>query len=115
MALSDQISDAREALDVLYAKVDALKQRFVEANALSYEDIGETINVFNEIVDASDDASVALGAIEFPIMDVEGTDYIITVPAFIHNNVTVTAEELAEDADLAAELIEMESSVLVVD
>lgn len=115
MALSDQISDAREALDVLYAKVDALKQRFVEANALSYQEIGDTITTFNEIVDASDDASDALGAIEFPTIDVEETAYVITVPAFIHNNVTVTAEELAADEDFAADLIEMESSVIIAD
>lgn len=113
MALTDLITDTNEALANLYAKVDALKQRFVDLNALSLEHIGPTGAAIDEVGDALTDALAVYNDIQFPTVEVESTTYIITVPQFIHNNVTVTAEELAEDAEMAAELIEMGSPVLI--
>lgn len=115
MALQENISAAQEAMQNFFAKVEALKQHLNSENAYAYHKISDMFSKFNEAVDASDDLSDALSAIEYPSVDVDETTYIITLPKFIFNNTEVTAEELSEDADLAAEILDTGSDILYLD
>lgn len=111
VTLKEQIDTRNAALQDLKAAAEKLLKAIESVKDKNGEGSHTLSTLAIDVTNKSSDLTDAC-AINYPTVTVDETEYDILKPEFMRNGSLVTAEELADDEEMAASMLEENSNIL---